>query len=103
MSVSPESFWNKVRDVAGKVPFLNEIVAVWYCAIDPATPVRAKAILMGAVAYFVLPFDVIPDMIAGLGYTDDLAVLMAAIRAVRPYITEQHRAKAREALAEPGE
>ncbi|MBC7905632.1 MAG: DUF1232 domain-containing protein [Rhodospirillaceae bacterium] len=97
-NVDPVKFWKKVRDTAGKVPFLDEVVAVWYCARDPATPIKAKAILLGAVAYFVLPFDVVPDVIAGLGYADDLAILMAAIRAIRPHITDAHRIKAREAL-----
>lgn len=96
--VDPVRFWSKVRATMGVVPFVDEVVAVWYCARDPATPARVKAILLGAVAYFVLPFDVIPDVIAGLGYGDDLAVLLAAIRAVRPHITDTHRARAREAL-----
>lgn len=97
-NVDPVKFWKKVRATAGLVPFLDEVVAVWFCARDPATPVKAKAILLGAVAYFVLPFDVVPDVIAGLGYADDLAILTAAIRAIRPHITDEHRLKAREAL-----
>lgn len=99
MTVSPGRFWKKVRKAAGKVPFLDEVVAVWFCARDPATPVRVKAILLGAVAYFVLPFDLVPDLLAGFGYTDDLAVLLAAIRAVYPHVGAHHRAQAREALA----
>ncbi|CAA7612762.1 YkvA family protein [Magnetospirillum sp. UT-4] len=92
------TFWSKVRSVIGRVPFLDEVVAVWFTARDPATPTTAKAILLGAVAYFVLPFDLVPDVIAGLGYGDDLAVLVAAVRAVRPHITDDHRTRAREAL-----
>lgn len=97
-TVSSSSFWDKVRRTAGKVPFVDEVVAVWYCARDPATPARVKAILFGAVAYFVLPFDVMPDFLAVLGYGDDLAVLLGAIRAVRPHITDDHRDRARAAL-----
>jgi len=100
--VDPVSFWKKVRETAGKVPFVDQVVAVWYCALDPATPLKARAIVLGAVAYFVLPFDVVPDVIAGLGYTDDLAIIAAAIRAIRPHITEAHRARAREALSPRG-
>lgn len=98
-AVDSKSFWDKVRRTAGKVPFVDEVVAIWYCARDPATPTRTKAILLGAVAYFVMPFDVVPDLLAGLGYADDLAVLTAAVRAVLPHVTEAHRAKAREVLA----
>ena len=97
-TVDAKSFWDKVRQTAGRVPFVDQAVAVWFCARDPATPFRVKAILMGALAYFVLPFDVVPDLLAGLGYADDLAVLTAAVRAVLPHITEEHRAKARAAL-----
>lgn len=97
--VSPSVFWKKLRDNAGRIPFASELVAVWYCAIDPRTPSRVKAILMAAIAYFVLPIDLIPDFVLGLGYTDDLVVLAAAVRAVRPWINDSHRERARDALA----
>lgn len=97
--VNPSVFWKKLRDNAGRIPFASELVAVWFCAIDPRTPTRVKAILMGAIAYFVLPIDLVPDFMVGLGFTDDLAVLAAAVRAVRPWINEGHRQRARDALA----
>lgn len=96
--VDDRTFWIKVRANLGRLPFVDELVAVYYCALDPATPLKVRAILLGAVAYFVLPFDIVPDVVAGLGYGDDLAVLVAAIRAVRPHITDTHRERAREAL-----
>lgn len=98
-TVDHKGFWTKVRRTAGKVPFVDEAVAMWFCARDPATPARVKAILMAALAYFVLPFDTVPDLLAGLGFTDDLAVIIAAFRAVRPHVTETHRAQARDALS----
>lgn len=98
-SVSSGQFWKKVGQVAGKVPFVDQVVAVWFCARDPATPMKVRAILLGAVAYFVMPFDALPDIVAGLGYADDFAVLSAAIRAVLPHIKDEHRKQAREALA----
>jgi uncharacterized membrane protein YkvA (DUF1232 family) len=90
-----EGFWTKARQTLGKVPFTQDAVAAFYCATDAATPVRARAMLFGALAYFVMPFDVIPDFLIGLGYTDDLAVLLAAYTACKTYITDDHRAKAR--------
>lgn len=98
-TVSSKSFWDKIRRTAGKVPFVDEAVALYFCARDPATPARTKAIVLGALAYFVMPFDVAPDILAGLGFTDDLAVLMAAVRAVLPHVTDAHRARAREVLS----
>lgn len=96
--IHPDSFWTKIRATASVIPFADEVVAIWFAALDPRTPAKVKAILLGAVAYFVLPFDVVPDFIAGLGYGDDLAIIFAAIRAVRPHVTDEHRQKAREAL-----
>jgi len=93
-----KGFWNKVRRTLGRVPFLDEAVAAYYCATDPKTPRRVQAILLGALAYFVVPTDMIPDFIAGLGFTDDAAVLAAVIGTVRRHITDDHRAGARAVL-----
>jgi len=91
-------FWAKVRTVARRVPFVEDAAAAWYTARDPQTPAKVKVTLIGALAYFVLPADLIPDFLAGFGFTDDAAVLFAAIRAVTPHIREEHRTKARAAL-----
>jgi uncharacterized membrane protein YkvA (DUF1232 family) len=88
-------FWRKVRQTVGKVPFSEDAVAAFHCATDPATPLAIRATLFGALAYFVLPFDAIPDFLPGLGFTDDAAVLVAAFTAARVHITEAHREKAR--------
>jgi len=88
-------FWGKVRRTLGKVPFTEDAVATFYCATDQAAPLRIRATLFGALAYFVMPFDVIPDFIVGLGYTDDAAVLLAAFSAAAAHITETHRQKAK--------
>jgi uncharacterized membrane protein YkvA (DUF1232 family) len=88
-------FWRKVRATLGKVPFTEDAVSAFYCATDPATPLAIRATLFGALAYFVMPFDAIPDMLPGLGFTDDAAVLIAAFTAAKSHITEAHREKAR--------
>ena len=91
-------FWRKLRRSGSRVPFLPDALAAWYSARDPDTPLRAKAVLMGALAYFVLPADAIPDIVAWLGFTDDAAVLYAAIRSIAPHVDAGHRRQAREAL-----
>ncbi|MEE8187572.1 MAG: YkvA family protein [Kiloniellales bacterium] len=91
-------FWAKIRRTLGRVPFIEEAVAAYFCAIDKGTPLQVKAILIGALAYFVVPTDLIPDFIATFGFTDDAVVLYAAVRAVSPHIKEHHRARARAAL-----
>lgn len=93
-----EKFWRTARKAARHVPFMDEVVAAYYCALDSKTPLRAKGILIAALAYFVMPADAIPDVILGLGFTDDIAVLTGAIAAVRAHITPAHRRAAKEAL-----
>lgn len=90
-----EGFWPKARKTLGRVPFSEEVVAAFYCATDSATPLTIRATLFGALAYFILPFDIIPDMILGLGYADDAAVIFAAIKAAQAHITPEHHRLAR--------
>ena len=91
-------FWDKMRKYIRRVPFVEDAVAGYYCAVDPATPLQVKAVLFGALAYFVLPIDIVPDFIAWLGFTDDAAVLYAALRTVAPHIKSTHRAQAKTAI-----
>ncbi len=93
-------FWAKARRVAAGLPFAEDLLAAYYCAFDHATPLQVKAALLGALAYFVLPFDVIPDFLPVLGYTDDAAVLATAIRLVAAHILPAHRDAARRVLQE---
>ena len=93
-----EGFWAKLRRNLGRIPFAEDALAAYFCSIDPKTPLQVKAILAGALAYFVLPTDLVPDFIAAVGYGDDAAVLAAAIRSVLPYIKDEHRKRARVAL-----
>jgi uncharacterized membrane protein YkvA (DUF1232 family) len=93
-------FWPKLRQIAANLPFAEDLVAAYYCAFDRDTPRHVQAALIGALAYFILPFDVIPDMLPVLGYTDDAAVLAAALRLVATHIAPAHREAARRALAD---
>jgi uncharacterized membrane protein YkvA (DUF1232 family) len=88
-------FWGKARRVAARLPFAEDLLAAYYCALDRETPTQVRAALFGALAYFVLPFDALPDMLVGLGYTDDAAVMIAAFTAAKVHITEAHRERAR--------
>jgi uncharacterized membrane protein YkvA (DUF1232 family) len=91
-------FWIKLKKVAARLPFTEDLLAAYYCAFDKETPRHVQAALLGAIAYFILPFDFIPDMLPVLGFTDDAAVLATAIRLVASHITDDHRAAARAAL-----
>lgn len=94
-------FIPKILKVVGRVPFADDLAAAYYAARDPATPAKAKAVLLAAVAYFVIPTDALPDMIIGLGFTDDATVLATALGVVGSHIKESHRRAARRLLGLP--
>lgn len=91
-------FWIKFKRVVAKLPFAEDLLAAYYCAFDKETPRHVQAALLGAIAYFILPFDFIPDMMPVLGFSDDAAVLATALRLVASHITPGHREAARAAL-----
>src|SRR5215218_5091724 len=92
-------FWKKLKQGVARLPFAEDLLAAYYCAFDKQTPRHVQASLLGAIAYFVLPFDFVPDMLPVLGFTDDAAVLATALRMVASHINEDHRAAARAAIA----
>jgi uncharacterized membrane protein YkvA (DUF1232 family) len=96
------SFWKKLKKVAARIPFTSDLLAAWYCAADPSTPSRVRIILMGAIGYFMLPTDTVPDLIAGLGFADDATVLAMAFSAVASHIKPEHRQRAEKAIEELG-
>lgn len=92
-------FWIKLKRLAVRLPFAEDLLAAYYCAFDRQTPRHVQAALLGAIAYFVLPFDFVPDMLPILGFTDDAAILATALRMVASHITPEHREAARAAMA----
>ncbi len=97
----PRRFWPKFWATMGKVPFSEELGAAYYCATDGQTPTRVKGVLFAALAYFVLPTDLIPDFIAALGFTDDATVLATAMGMVSVHIKPRHSEAARALLRRP--
>lgn len=96
-----KTFWRKMKNSVKKA---GEEIAVmgiksWLAMADSNTSVRHKAILGGALAYFVLPTDMVPDVLAGVGFTDDMAALTLAANSVGNAITEEHEEQAREKLS----
>ena len=91
-------FWRKAARVAAKLPFAEDLLAAYYCAFDQATPFQVRAALIGALAYFVLPFDFVPDVLPLLGFTDGAAILLTALRIVAGHLLPEHRDAARVAL-----
>lgn len=93
-----EEFWPKIKRTLAHIPFAADAVAAWYCAFDSSTPIRVRGILIAALAYFILPFDVVPDFILGVGFTDDLTVLVTAVGLIRSHMRPEHYEKARQTI-----
>ncbi len=91
-------FWPKLQKVLSWVPFAERAIAAYYCAFDPATPLKVKGILLAALAYFIMPIDAIPDLILGLGFTDDLTVLATAYALIQSHMKDEHWERARQTL-----
>ncbi len=91
----------KLLRVAGRIPFADDLAAAYYCALDADTPVKVKMVLFAALGYFVLPVDAIPDVLTGLGFTDDATVLATALGIVGAHVQDHHRVAARRLLGLP--
>src|SRR4051812_8737936 len=72
-------FWAKLKRVAQRIPFTEDLLAAYFCTLDPATPNRVRLVLAGAIAYFVMPLDIIPDILPVIGFADDAAPPLAGV------------------------
>ncbi len=93
-------FWPTVKKALKYIPFMEDVIAAYYCAMDSRTPMRVRATLMAALAYFVMPIDAIPDFLAVFGFGDDASVLLAVFAMVSGHISDEHREKAKTILRE---
>ena len=92
------SYFEKLVDFAGRIPFVSDAVAAYFSMRDPKTSLAIKATLASALVYFVSPIDVIPDVVPILGLTDDAGVVMAAVALAGSAITSAHRKRANQLL-----
>ena len=93
-----KGFWPKLRSTASRIPFAGQALAAWYATQDPKTPLAAKGMIFAGLAYFVMPIDAIPDIFAGIGFTDDAAVFAALIATLGANIKRRHRYQAAQAV-----
>ncbi len=96
---SDKSFWKKMAQVGKKIPFAREVLAMYYCMADKDTPLWAKAAIIAALGYFILPFDTIPDIFIPLGFTDDAAIIAATLSLIRTIMKDKHWGEADRTLA----
>jgi uncharacterized membrane protein YkvA (DUF1232 family) len=91
-------FWRKLGRLAAQIPFAEDLLTAYYCAFDRQTPTHVRVALFGALAYFIAPFDVLPDMLPIVGLTDDAAIIATVLKLVWDNIKPTHREAAQDAL-----
>ena len=99
---SDEKFWDKLKKFAKKAgsSVVYAVLLLYYTLQKPEVPKKTKAVIIGALGYFILPIDLLPDMMLGVGFTDDLGALGFALLQVAMYIDEDIKSKARTKLAD---
>lgn len=90
-----QGFLPKIKRVMGKIPFAENALSLYYAAMDKATPAWSRRIALAALAYFVIPVDLIPDALVIAGYTDDATILAMAVAALAKHVTPEHTARAK--------
>jgi uncharacterized membrane protein YkvA (DUF1232 family) len=93
-----EKFWSKLKHFARRAgrEVVEKALTLYYVLQDADTPVWIKTAIAGALGYFILPVDIIPDVAPALGYSDDLTMLAAAITTAAAYVKPEHLQRARE-------
>jgi uncharacterized membrane protein YkvA (DUF1232 family) len=91
-----EGFVAKAKRYLRQIPMATEVVAAYFCMLDPQTPLWVKGVAAAALAYFILPADAIPDLLPIVGLSDDISILTAALSTISIHITDEHRQKARQ-------
>lgn len=85
----------RMRRATRHVPFMDDVLAMYYCAIDPKTPAKIKAVIGASLLYFVMPLDIIPDFLPLIGYTDDAGALLLTVKYVSSHVKPEHRERAK--------
>ncbi|MCL2038948.1 MAG: YkvA family protein [Bacteroidetes bacterium] len=93
---SEDGIWNKIKKHYKSIgkKFIKLVLVLYYTLRDDDTPKWAKAIILGALGYFILPLDIIPDFVPVMGFADDLVSITLAISSVILHIKEEHKEKA---------
>ncbi len=97
---SDEGFWTKVFNSFHKkrISILETVLALYYSYKDDETPKWAKRVIVGALGYWIFPLDVLPDFLPGIGYSDDIATIFAAISVIALHIKSSHKTRAKEKI-----
>ncbi len=99
---SEDKFWNKLKKFGVKAghSVVYTALLLYFTLQKPDIPKKAKMVIIGALGYFILPTDFIPDIAVGIGFTDDLGALGLALMQVAMYIDDDVKAKAKAKLTD---
>lgn len=99
-SYSAPRLWRKLKRVAFKASrqSLKAALVLFHCLRDADTPKWAKGVIAGALGYLILPMDLVPDILPGIGYSDDWSAILAALATVAAYIKDEHKRRAEDQL-----
>lgn len=97
---SEPQFWDKAKSVARQagIKVIYAALVLYYALQNPAISMKDKGMILGALGYFILPVDLIPDFLPALGFTDDLAALVIVYNKVSKAITPEVKAQAKAKL-----
>lgn len=97
---SPDGLLKKIGNAAktAGVKVVYASLLLYHALLDKNVPLKDKAIVIGALGYFICPIDAIPDVLGPLGYTDDCTALIWALRTIWSNITPTTHEKARKQL-----
>lgn len=97
---SDKDFFEKIRRFAKNagIKVIYASLLLYYAFKKSTTPKWAKGVIAGALGYFILPVDVIPDVVPVVGFADDLGLILVALGAVAFYIDEDIKDQAKTKL-----
>ena len=89
-SFTDEGFWNKITKMPGDAgcALLRTACTLYVLLRESSTPVWAKTAIIGALGYFIFPLDAIPDILPGIGYVDDLAIMTLLLGQLYAFINQ---------------
>jgi uncharacterized membrane protein YkvA (DUF1232 family) len=95
-----ETLFKKIIKLGKKIglKLIYYVLILFYILQEPTVPAKIKAVITGALGYFIFPFDIFPDSMPGIGYVDDMATITAALAMSLLYVTPEIKQKAKNKL-----
>ena len=99
---SEESLWEKIKKFskAAGSKVIYAVLLLYYAMSDKNVSIKTKLYIAAALGYFILPTDAIFDLTPIIGYSDDLGVLLFALKQLSTCITPEVQQKAKSKIKE---